>query len=61
MKHVNELIKNISNSIESIDGYLVYLSDGGLYLIDIDYGDAYQAAPSILIKITGFLIIWSIM
>ncbi|PVZ84739.1 hypothetical protein C9426_22385 [Serratia sp. S1B] len=54
MKQVGELTKSpISDGDVFIEGYIVYLNDGGLYIIDINYGHDYLTAPSILIKNNG--------
>lgn len=51
MKNIDELICSPFDEQEIIfEGYIVYLDDGGLYVIGLDYGEDYTKAPSLAVK-----------
>ncbi|MGE0970616.1 hypothetical protein ACQFN5_12780 [Klebsiella sp. WOUb02] len=51
MKSINELILFPLDEQEIMfEGYIVYLDDGDLYIIGLDYGDDYTTSPSIAVK-----------
>lgn len=54
MMNVNELIRQpVNEGVVAVEGFVVYLNDGRLYLIDLNYGDDYFRAPAILIENDG--------
>lgn len=51
MKNINELTHSSLDKQEiTFEGYIVYLDDGGLYVIGLDYGEGYTKSPSIAVK-----------
>ena len=55
MMSVSELISQgvKNNDVVLVEGFVAYLNDGGVYLIDLDYGDDYTKAPAILLANDG--------
>lgn len=51
MKSIDELTCSLSDGEEIMfEGYVVYLGDGRLYIIGLDYGEDYNKTPSLAIK-----------
>lgn len=51
MKNINELtLFSLDEQEITFEGYIVYLDDGDLYIIGLDYGDDYTTSPSITVK-----------
>ncbi|VUS76803.1 hypothetical protein [Klebsiella spallanzanii] len=51
MKNIDELTYSPLDEQEiKLEGYIVYLDDGGLYVIGLDYGEDYTKASSLAVK-----------
>lgn len=55
MMSVSELISQgvNNNDVVVVEGFVAYLNDGGVYLIDLDYGDDYSKAPAVFLANDG--------